>query len=415
MDYNGAEPIVDLYGDDGTHNQYEDEEYPQEMYSAQQQHHQQQQHYPHGDYDSNVDDSSARRELKNSNDDSSAGKLFVGGIAWETNEESFTKYFSKYGEISDSVIMMDKVTGRPRGFGFVTFADSEVTNRVLEEDHVIDGRTVEVKRTVPREDMQTKGVMRTKKIFIGGIPISLSEDDLREYFSAYGKIIEHQIMLDRNTGRSRGFGFVTFETEDAVERIFSDGRMHELDGKRVEIKRAEPKRAGFDQGQENRMRRGGGSSKSYGSFGGDQTEFGGGYGGKMGRGYGGYSGYGGGYGGYGGYPGNFSGAATGFYPGYGGYGYGFGFGGPMYGGGGGAGYGGGGYGNPAGYGVSGGYGGGKGYGGTSYGGGGGSGSASSYGGPKGYGAGGGSGSGGGASKGYGSGGAPSGRFHPYRK
>lgn len=40
-------------------------------------------------------------------------------------------------------------------------------------------------------------------------------------------------MLDHKTGRSRGFGFVTFENEDAVEKIFSDGRMHELGGKQV--------------------------------------------------------------------------------------------------------------------------------------------------------------------------------------
>ena len=58
-------------------------------------------------------------------------------------------------------------------------------------------------------------------------------DELREYFSAYGKVVEHQIMLDHKTGRSRGFGFVTFETEDAVEKIFTDGQMHELGGKQV--------------------------------------------------------------------------------------------------------------------------------------------------------------------------------------
>lgn len=40
-------------------------------------------------------------------------------------------------------------------------------------------------------------------------------------------------MLDHNTGRSRGFGFVTFESEDAVQKVLSDGRMHELNGKQV--------------------------------------------------------------------------------------------------------------------------------------------------------------------------------------
>lgn len=49
----------------------------------------------------------------------------------------------------------------------------------------------------------------------------------------YGNIVEHQIMLDHKTGRSRGFGFVTFDNEDSVEHIFSEGRTHELGGKRV--------------------------------------------------------------------------------------------------------------------------------------------------------------------------------------
>lgn len=56
--------------------------------------------------------------------------------------ESFRKHFSQFGEITDAVIMMDKVSGRPRGFGFVTYVDAEVANKVLEEDHVIDGRAV---------------------------------------------------------------------------------------------------------------------------------------------------------------------------------------------------------------------------------------------------------------------------------
>jgi heterogeneous nuclear ribonucleoprotein A1/A3 len=58
-------------------------------------------------------------------------------------------------------------------------------------------------------------------------------DKLKEHFSSYGKVAEHQIMLDHSTGRSRGFGFVTFESEDAVERVMSEGRMHDLEGKQV--------------------------------------------------------------------------------------------------------------------------------------------------------------------------------------
>ncbi|KAJ0755633.1 putative RNA recognition motif domain, nucleotide-binding alpha-beta plait domain superfamily [Helianthus annuus] len=367
------------------------------------------------EYDGNLDDSGGANN--GTSLDSSAGKLFVGGIAWETSQESFSNYFSNYGEITDSVIMMDKITGRPRGFGFVTFANPTDADKVLDQDHIIDGRPVEVKRTVPREDTQgSRGVSRTKKIFVGGIPLTLTEDELREYFSNYGGIIEHQIMLDHVTGRSRGFGFVTFDSEEAVDKIFADGQLHELGGKQVEIKRAEPKRVGVDFSYDNRSRRGG-ASKSYGGGfgrGSGSGGYGGGYGGKADRGY---NDYGGGYAGYDGYMGGYGGGSTGFYGGYGGYGYGFGYGGPMYGGAGYAGAGFSGYGGPAGYGGSRGYGSGSG--------GGGGGGVGGKGFDRGAGAGAGAGGGYGYGYGYGydggkgydndNGGSGGGRYHPYRK
>jgi RNA recognition motif-containing protein len=56
--------------------------------------------------------------------------------------EKFKKHFQKYGALTDSVIMKDKHTRMPRGFGFVTFSDPSVIDRVLEDEHMIDGRTV---------------------------------------------------------------------------------------------------------------------------------------------------------------------------------------------------------------------------------------------------------------------------------
>ncbi|MQL80225.1 hypothetical protein Taro_012685 [Colocasia esculenta] len=290
------------------------------------------------------------------------GLVLPFGTTISLGLDTFTKHFKKYGAITDSVIMKEKATGRPRGFGFITYADPSVVDKVLEDDHVIDGRTVEVKRTVPRETMASKGGSRTKKIFVGGLPTSLTEDEFQEYFSAYGKVVEHPIMLDHKTGRSRGFGFVTFESEDSVEEVISQGKMHTLGGKQVEIKKAEPKKPGGDSGMD-RHGYGSAGGNAYGGFGGGAYGYGGGY--RSGGAYGGrMAGPAGGYGrGYG-YGGGF---------GYG-MGYGPGYGGPMYG--------------------ATGYGAGYGYGGAAYGGGYGSSS-------------GGSGGGGGGSARYG------GRYHPY--
>ena len=99
---------------------------------------------------------------------SSPGKIFIGGLSRSTTTVAFTKHFSKYGELTDSVIMKDRLTGQPRGFGFVTYDDPSVVHKLIEDKHVLDGRTVEIKRTIPRGNT-SKG-RKTKKIFVGGIP-----------------------------------------------------------------------------------------------------------------------------------------------------------------------------------------------------------------------------------------------------
>ena len=63
--------------------------------------------------------------------DSDQGKLFIGGISWETTEEKLKEYFENYGDVVQTVVMRDKTTGRPKGFGFVVFADPSILDRVF--------------------------------------------------------------------------------------------------------------------------------------------------------------------------------------------------------------------------------------------------------------------------------------------
>lgn len=74
--------------------------------------------------------------------ESDLGKLFIGGISWDTDEDRLKDYFEAYGEVVEVVIMKDRTTGRARGFGFVVFADPAVAEKVVREKHMIDGRTV---------------------------------------------------------------------------------------------------------------------------------------------------------------------------------------------------------------------------------------------------------------------------------
>ncbi|XP_019424766.1 PREDICTED: heterogeneous nuclear ribonucleoprotein 1-like [Lupinus angustifolius] len=179
------------------------------------------------------------------------GKLFIGGISWDTDEEHLKEYFGKYGEVIEAVIMRDRTTGRARGFGFVVFADPAVAERVIMDKHIIDGRTVEAKKAVPRDDQHTINRQagtspasaspgQTKKIFVGGLPSTITESDFKNYFDQFGTIIDVVVMYDHNTQRPRGFGFITFDSEGSVDKVLYK-TFHELNGKMVEVKRAVPK------------------------------------------------------------------------------------------------------------------------------------------------------------------------------
>ncbi|KAI3460980.1 hypothetical protein Pfo_017643 [Paulownia fortunei] len=203
---------------------------------------------------------------------SDEGKLFIGGIGWDTTEERLKDHFSRYGEVAHAMIMRDRDTAHPRGFGFVVFSDPSVIPSVLQQTHTIDGRTVEAKRAMPREQQQSlksgstnaggnfggSENLKTKKIFVGGLPSTLTEEEFREYFQDYDNVTDVVIMYDQNTGRPRGFGFITFTTEDAVDRVLQK-TFHELNGKLVEVKRALPKDAVIGAGTR-------GSYKGYASY-----------------------------------------------------------------------------------------------------------------------------------------------------
>lgn len=179
------------------------------------------------------------------------GKLFIGGISWDTNEERLREYFSAYGEVKEAVIMKDRTTGRARGFGFVVFIDPAVAEIVIQEKHNIDGRMVEAKKAVPRDDQNilsrnsgsihgSPGPGRTRKIFVGGLASTVTEGDFRKYFDQFGTITDVVVMYDHTTQRPRGFGFITYDSEEAVDKVLLK-TFHELNGKLVEVKRAVPK------------------------------------------------------------------------------------------------------------------------------------------------------------------------------
>ncbi|KAL8490200.1 hypothetical protein ACS0TY_025443 [Phlomoides rotata] len=215
-------------------------------------------------------------------EDAEQNKLFVGGISWDATEDVLKEHFGQYGVVLGSAIARDRISGNPRGFAFVTFSESSSVDRALEEPHQILSRTVEVKRAIPRSEQQsqqhrgtsrnsnrtngrTNDQFRTKKIFVGGLSANLTEEEFRSYFEKFGSITDVVVMHDNLTQRPRGFGFITFDSEDSVEEVMQKN-FHELTGKLVEVKRAVPKDgiSGSNVGYNGRI--GGGRSPNFNSY-----------------------------------------------------------------------------------------------------------------------------------------------------
>ncbi|XP_047142543.1 RNA-binding protein Musashi homolog 1 isoform X2 [Hydra vulgaris] len=170
------------------------------------------------------------------------GKMFIGGLPSQTTADILQRYFEKFGEVKESVVMRDSVTKRSRGFGFVRFVDPKSVDQVQSScPHIIDGKKIDPKRAVPKKS-PLPGQNQFKKVFVGGLPPDTTARDLTEYFEAFGKVTEVLLMHDRTTKRLRGFGFVTFESDDAGKHVCETG-FHKLKGKNVECKRAQPKEA----------------------------------------------------------------------------------------------------------------------------------------------------------------------------
>lgn len=94
--------------------------------------------------------------------------------------------------------------------------------------------------------------MDKKKLFVGSLPWSMSGQSLQDLFSSYGDIVEAIIISDSMSGRSKGFGFVTFATEEAAQKAQSEMDGKDIEGRKIVVNFAKPREERSDRGGYNR-------------------------------------------------------------------------------------------------------------------------------------------------------------------
>ena len=197
-----------------------------------------------------------------------ARKLFLGGLNYDTDEDGLKGFFGQYGTLVDVVVMRFPDTKRSRGFGFITFSTAAEAEACFENrPHMIDNQECDTKWATPREEMGSGGgkgasggsgggasAEAMRKIFVGGLNYSTTDEGMKEYFERFGEIKDCVVMKFRDTKRSRGFGFVTF-TEASVVDDIQNQRPHTIDGSKVETKRATPKEESGGRGTDSSVKK----------------------------------------------------------------------------------------------------------------------------------------------------------------
>eukprot|EP00897_Mesotaenium_endlicherianum_P008559 jgi/Mesen1/7731/ME000407S06967 len=181
-------------------------------------------------------------------------KLYVGNLPYNTDSEQLAEIFQDVGVVELVEVIYDRDTGRSRGFAFVTMASVEEAEKAIEalDGAELGNRSIRVNFPNPQgtRDRTAAGPRPTRdgapprrggsrdsenKLYVGNLSWGMDDMGLEDLFSEFGSVQEARVVTDRETGRSRGFGFVTLTTGDEVNAAVSALDGVEVDGRTIRV------------------------------------------------------------------------------------------------------------------------------------------------------------------------------------
>lgn len=182
-------------------------------------------------------------------------KLFVGNLPFNVDSSDLAGLFGSAGTVEMVEVIYDKLTGRSRGFGFVTMSTVEEVEAAAQQfnGYELDGRSLRVNAGPPppkRDDFSPRGGAggsrgggpgfgSSNRVHVGNLSWKVDDAALKTLFSELGDVVEAKVIYDRDSGRSRGFGFVTYNSADEVNSAIESLDGVDLNGRSIRVTVAE--------------------------------------------------------------------------------------------------------------------------------------------------------------------------------
>ncbi|KAF3636938.1 putative 29 kDa ribonucleoprotein B, chloroplastic-like isoform X2 [Capsicum annuum] len=200
-------------------------------------------------------DDGGELEVEEERDVSPDLKIFVGNLPFSVDSAALAELFEQAGEVEMVEVIYDKLSGRSRGFGFVTMSSKEAVEAACQQfnGYEIDGRPLRVNSGPPppkrensfRDNSSFRGgrgggsMDSGNRVYVGNLAWGVDQLALETLFSEQGKVVEAKVVYDRDSGRSRGFGFVTYSSAEEVNNAIESLDGVDLEGRTIRVSPAE--------------------------------------------------------------------------------------------------------------------------------------------------------------------------------
>ncbi|XP_077598098.1 ELAV-like protein 2 isoform X4 [Stigmatopora nigra] len=146
--------------------------------------------------------------------------LIVNYLPQSMTQEELKSLFGSIGEIESCKLVRDKITGQSLGYGFVNYVDPKDAEKAIS---TLNGLRLQTKTIKVSYARPSSASIRDANLYVSGLPKTMTQTELEQLFSQYGRIITSRILVNQVTGLSRGVGFIRFdrraEAEEAIKGL----------------------------------------------------------------------------------------------------------------------------------------------------------------------------------------------------